>query len=557
MQPYRLGINVGIAGKNISSQFRTMTSHLSRFGKQAGTSAGGVGLLSYSWKTFRAGLTNLPQLGSRLTGFFTNTRSSLQSFGKSLFSLQGLLAGVGIALSAGAFYNGLIGTNAALEQQSLSMSGVLNANLVFRDSTGQLLGPQESFQKSLLVSQDLMAKFRKDAIFSVGTSQDLIDVATLAMQPVLSAGGTLDTVRSIANDAVSVGKVAGIDASQSSRDIMQILGGNAGIEVATFRFLKPFLGDTETFNKLTAPERLAKLQTAMKQFATPELIAAQANSWSGLTSSLSEYLNLFVTTAGTKLFEKVKAGALTVVTFLTNNYDKFVAIAERVGNGIARAFDRVKPVMNFFINTFDKVNQFMQANPVLANQVTDGLTALAGVVGILTVGAAAFMGLGLGTILVGIGLASNKVAAGAAYLHSAWLEAGGGVQGVLTVLKNAFEGLSIVTANFFDNLKLSFFTTVRDIGRQIESTPFIGKFLGFTGDQLGLSSALDSQIAMLNNNINARGGSTWSPTISIQNTISTTDPQAAADAVNRTTERAVQKSVPTERLGTSLTLQPR
>lgn len=577
---YRLGINIDTVSRGVRSfasgaraGFRSAgqnatraTSPVQRFtqaGRQASSVYSSFGRTAQhagrGVASFGKGVGQIPSLLGKFKSGVSNVVSSV-------FNLQNALIGAAALMTGGVFYKALIGSNAELENQQLGMAAVINANLQFKNSTGQLLDSRENFNEAMKVSSTLVNQFTRDAIKSAGSSQELIEIANVAINPTLAAGGSVQTVRELANQALSVAKILNIDTPQAARDIQQILSGNAGSEVLTFRGLRSFLGSAEEFNALTAPQRLAKLQDAMARFATPEAIAAQANSWKGLTSSIGDFWTLTTRTLGGPLFAKIKGGLQRIVEALvdaegnpTELANNITARVTAIGEGIARGFDRsvkfgnqlatfyrtklypalqtyVLPVIRYFVKTFQQgfevVSGFIKQNPEFVDKMIKG----AAVVLALTTAAAGFTALGLGAIFVGL----------------AWTI--GQVFSIVTDVTDAFETLGQIGSKSWRDIELSLLKSSQSM---IDNPVFKALAVATgTGSVLAHKGFIDQRIAMLEaqdtpstfGGTGFKGGGGWGGTdvggVIVNQNIVTSDPTAAANASARLLGGAVQKSIP-------------
>ncbi len=394
---------------------------------------------------------------------------------QGVFSLRMLAATAG----AGLLGSAMVQTNRSFEQQQIGMAALIKSTVDYRDSTGKLMGDQAAFQESLKVSSSLIRQYEMDALKGAGTTDERIIVTNATVKTLMGqAGGSLVTMRSLANEVVTTSKLvpqlAG-DIGQAARDASLILSGNANSDTLLFTFLRDQLGEASTFNKLTAPERLIKFREAMRTMATPALINAQATSFDGLTSSLSDFAAKMTRTLGQPFFGQVKAGMQSLVNYLVtsdgsptkaakqietqvtrvgavlgNVTNKVVNFLVTVGSKVVAiglgaynlfqtyitpAIDAVVPIFQGFFNTLktgvswvtDNIGGMFSLVSDNSGKVNTNFQKGAVFLAQLTANAASFIGLGFGAVLA-------PIAIGVAAIGT----------GVIAVLKTAVEGFGIL-----------------------------------------------------------------------------------------------------------------
>ncbi len=512
---------------------------------------------------FQLGSFNLklPRVGANLKGLTSN-----------VFNLRNALIATAAVLTGGALFQGLIGTNQALEDQTISMAALIKANTTFTTSQGTTLTGQDAFNASLETSNKLINQFRADALRGAGTSAERIAIFNAALNPAQTAGANLQGIRALTNEALTVSKLVPQlrnDANQAARDVNLILSGNAGTEVALFSFLKSRLGDAESFNALTAPERLARLRAALQEFADPAVVKAQAESFSGLVSSFADLRDVAFQTLGGPLFAKAKQGLSGLLSSLidqegnpTNRAKEIQASLLRIGNGIVSFIQKVRdfgqraigfykeyvapaiqenimPFVSMFVERFSQgfqlINQYLRENQQYIKPMIKGFIYFqAAYIGVYAV-VAGFIGLGLGAVIFGIVAAFTEM--------SKWVKI---VVSDLGIFINNAKTIADSVANFFlnsfDRIFLGFVNMARDVVGAAKGVPVLGSLIGGIDSSLGAAAGLDSLASSIQLRMNERSGQPI--TNYITQHISTNDATVAGNTAARGVGRAVQKSVP-------------
>ncbi|NJK43717.1 MAG: hypothetical protein HC933_05040 [Pleurocapsa sp. SU_196_0] len=600
MNGYSVGIRINATAGNTASSLRGVSDGVRRVGSNATGATRGI-----------RGYTAAQNLLTRGAGFASRglgalgrmARSSVGAVGgltRSLVSLQGMLAGVAALAVGGSLFDKLIGGNAQLQGQQLGLAATIGANLKFVDSQGRVLKSSEAFQKSMSVSSQMVEQFRQDALKAPGSSADLIQLFQGAVNPALSAGKSLPEIRQITNEALTFAKVIGNDIPQASRDLQLLLTGNAGMDNRTWQLLASSVGYTaEQFNKLPAPERFRLLSGAFREFATPEVVDAYANSWDGLTSSLGDLIDQTLLVVGGPVFKELSKLIKDAVGYLSDpkNKAEINEFARALGVGIADGIrtlvtvgrtlikwfttgqaslepflsllisvgtflsTKLEPTIAFFGETFsgafELVSTWFNENQPAINEAWAGFQEIAGAILNVTIMAGGFIALGLGTIITAIGMAVvsvlSRVRAWAAFM------------GTLP------ERLAIG----FERIKLAFFRMGLGLLENAKKNPILGFLFGLTGIDkaiAALSKAADQMDRALGQRearvqlqqeaadpsnerrqyqatrlLGAMG--TGDVTVNVNQQINSSDPQAAGAAAARGTGRAVKGALSSGRTG--------
>jgi hypothetical protein len=594
-----VGVKLSVSGGNTSGALRGVAASARGLRSSAtGATAGLRGLnLMQTMTTRGAGLAS-----RGLSAVGRTARASVGMVGgltRSLFSLQGVLAGVAALAVGGSLFDKLIGGNAQLQSQQLGLAATIGANLKFVDSQGRVLKSGEAFQKSMAISSQMVEQFRQDALKAPGSSQDLIQLFQGAVNPALSAGKSLPEIRKITNEALTFAKVIGNDIPQASRDLQLLLTGNAGMDNRTWQLLASSVGYTaEQFNKLPAPERFRLLSGAFREFATPEVVEAYANSWDGLTSSLGDLIDQTLLVVGGPVFKELSKLIKDAVGYLSDpkNKAEIAAFARGLGVGLADGIRTVVgvgrtliswftsgkanlepfmallvsvgtflsaklgPTVTFFgevfSGAFELVSTWFRENQPAINEAWSGFMEIAGAILNVTIMAGGFIALGLGAIITAIGMAVvsvlSRVRAWAAFM------------GTLP------ERLAIG----FERIKLAFFRMGLGLLENAKKNPILGFLFGLTGIDkaiAALSKAADQMDRALGQRearvqlqqeaadpSNERrqyqasrllGVMDGGVNVTVNQQIMSSDPQAAGAASARGTGRAVKGAVSSGRTG--------
>lgn len=309
---------------------------------------------------------------------------STSSLSRSLKRMAGIAIG---AFGIRKALDATIGFNRQLDMTKAKLRTVIQLN------TGR------SFLNSTKEAGILMKQFREDAKSSAGTFKDMADFGTTIAGPVTLAGGTLKDLREITKGSVVAAAAFGERADLASRDIQQALAGTLGMKDRFARaLLQPMGIDLKKFNAATAPQRLKALKAALSQKGIKDAATAYQNSFEGVFSTMKSNLQEFGGKVGKKLFDKLTGGMKNVNLWFKNNEKAVDRFANKLANGMVKAFTMVKDAIKAIVAQKDLL--ILLAKAALMAKVAGGIMGLGG-------GGA---GKGLGAFVSRLGAATQGLA---------------------------------------------------------------------------------------------------------------------------------------------------
>lgn len=182
------------------------------------------------------------------------------------------------------------------------------------------LGFASDFNQGLKVAESTMESITLAAAKLPGEANEYIEVFRAGL-PVLKGampGGSLKAITDFSNTFTAIGKSLDVDAAQIGRDLGLVLGptGRAGAQVLTFQRMLPLLQqldgqaklNSESFNKMTQPERLKLLQEAMASPGMVAMLARSATSFDAMLGAAKSMVKTLLRTGTKGLFEGMKQG---------------------------------------------------------------------------------------------------------------------------------------------------------------------------------------------------------------------------------------------------------
>jgi hypothetical protein len=309
-------------------------------------------------------------------------------------------------LGAGLFISRAVELNKENENLQISLSATLNAFDQYGSSLTKNSSALDKFKGSQREASRLFKQFEVDASKSVGTTGDRIQAAQTLAGGVFSSGGGLTQLRALTNRALEVGSILAIDNEQVTRDVAQLLAGQAGVDNLTYsRGLKNFLvseqevqasrnkksgkvkSQTEIFNDLTSADQLKRVTAALERFASKEVLDVVAKSYDANLSTLQDYLQRTQRTFGSAITEQLNGVLIQVNSKLGGKFGKDLedtayTLGENIADGIALAIDKGEELYAWTQKNGAQITAFFKgvAEPVqtVANFAGKAATAFKG-----------------------------------------------------------------------------------------------------------------------------------------------------------------------------------
>lgn len=286
-----------------------------------------------------------------------NANKGLNSLDRNLSRVSKNAGGLGrhfkrLAAGASAYFGfragakHLIGFNANMEQSRIQMSGML-----------QLAGKM-SKETADAGAANLVDTLQQKAKASVGTTQDMVEMASMITRPVMAAGLGMDQLGNFTAQAVVAAKAFGIESGMAARDIESALMGQLrSVDRFSRSLLEPlgYVGDEgrKAFNELGAAARAAKLGEALGGDAIMNMANAQANSFSGVLSTFQDTMQMTLGRAGKPLFAAITEELKSWNKWIDANGEKLDSMAKSFGSGLVSGFKMVKSVIGFMVDHAD------------------------------------------------------------------------------------------------------------------------------------------------------------------------------------------------------------
>jgi len=223
------------------------------------------------------------------------------------------------------------------EQNSIQIAGFLSA-----------LGQSSDFNQGLQDAAGVIQQITKDAARLPGEADEYIEVFKAGFPFVKAAmpGGSLKDMTDFTNQLTAIGKTFGLDAGLIAREFDHMLSagkGQASLRLPLFRQLMAFMRHVpgqakltaESFNAMTAPQRLQLLQATFAQLQP--MLDASATSFDAMWGAAVSAVKQMTRFATVPLFKAMKQGLDQFNSMFYDDAGKLTAFGQKVVDGLNRA----------------------------------------------------------------------------------------------------------------------------------------------------------------------------------------------------------------------------
>lgn len=234
-------------------------------------------------------------------------------------------------------YEHLIKFNQEMQDNTISLSAMIQ---------GQLGG---SFASASDKAKDLYGEWQKFSTQTPVTTAEIVEFGKNIAAATFGAKGTVKDLTEITEQGVIAAKVlaGNRNAGYAALEISEMLMGNVSNRMM---FVKQLLGmihmTEEEFRALDDKGRLAAVKKALGADAFKDAAQAFGQSFSGVTSTLWDKLQIVLGKIGLPLFERIIKAVTTLNEWLDKNSATISRIGGAIADGLAVAWDLVVGIWN-------------------------------------------------------------------------------------------------------------------------------------------------------------------------------------------------------------------
>jgi len=315
----------------------------------------------------RADRTGTNELKADVKALDRTNKDAAHSFG-----LLGAAAAAGLALGLHEAKKSLIDFNANVQNAKIGLSAMLQGNL------------GGTWEHATENANKLYMEFQRFSTETPVTTQEIMNFGKAVAVMTFQAGGSIKDMTTITEKGVIAAKAFGYESAYTALEISEMLAGNVSVRMM---FAKQMLGmahvSMEEFRKMGAGERLKLVKTTLDSEAMKNAQREFSTSWTGVTTTLEDKLQIGLGAVGMPLFKAATAEIQRWNTWLAANEVKVAHIAHSLGDGIAKGFSVMKDAIGFLIEhrealmTMGKIWLAVKVAGVLGGSSVAGGTNLA------------------------------------------------------------------------------------------------------------------------------------------------------------------------------------
>lgn len=238
-------------------------------------------------------------------------------------------------------YEHLIKFNQEMQDNTISLAAMIE---------GMLGG---SFEQATGKAKELYGEWQKFSTQTPVTTAEIMEFGKSIAAATFGAKGTLDDLRQITEQGVIAAKVLGGNrgAGYAALEISEMLSGNVSNRMMMVKQLLGFVKMTEDqFRALDDKGRLAVVKKALNSDAFKDAAKAFGESFSGVTSTFKDKLQIAFGKIGAPLFERLTQTFSRFNKWLDDHGPQIEAYGKAIGEWLGKAFDTVSDAIGKVID---------------------------------------------------------------------------------------------------------------------------------------------------------------------------------------------------------------
>jgi DNA repair exonuclease SbcCD ATPase subunit len=285
--------------EGLVNEFKELRTQLAKAEVQAEKTANEL-------KGIKGAISGLESAVKRIPSAFDQWTQRITFFYFNLLAIKDLIDQIAEPLKVGFDFN------ATLENTKLAFAALLTSLGEIKESGQEITDQAEKFNKALLLAEDLQKRLRIEAVKSVATYKELVEITQGILAPYLSAGGKLEELPQFAVLMANLVRTFQLPIEQAVQEARDILSGTITSDTQTARALGITNEDIQRWKEQGV------LIEKLKERLSGIVIASERlqDSWSGILSNLQDAFELFASVASKPLFEEVKKDLKQILDYV-------------------------------------------------------------------------------------------------------------------------------------------------------------------------------------------------------------------------------------------------
>ena len=332
------------------------------------------------------------RIDNKAMGDADKFRQKLGEAQRGAEGLGGALAHVG-AIMAGAFsihsaWEHLVMFNKEVENAKISLTAMVEGG--FGGNFDYARGQAES----------LYNEFQKFSQMTPMTTQEMLEFSRGVAVSTQQAGGSIKDIVTITEQGAVAAKALGMESHYASRELSEMLAGNINNRMLFAKQLAGLGGKTvEDLRGMKSGERLAFLKATLTSPAMKDAVGAMSQSFSGVTSTLIDKVQILLGKIGLPLFKAITAEVTRWNEWIDKNSVSIDHFAKTVAEGLVSAFMTIRDVFGFIWDHHEMFIAIAKAWAIVKIGNMAGMGGLGSLAGNLGSSISGSKGLGFGQVL--------------------------------------------------------------------------------------------------------------------------------------------------------------
>lgn len=262
---------------------------------------------------------------------FSQLNSAISSVTKQILALVGAYKTIGAMKD---FVQRGIEFNSSIESSRIGIASLITSMVRLEDAQGNALEGAQKYAAAQEIAVDLMKEIQRLGLETTATTQELVEGVQSVMGPALQAGMALKDIPKFAVAGAQAMQTLGVPLNQMRTELEALLSGNINKaqDILAPKLFADVQGDLGEY--IRGLRESGKLIEEINKRLEPFMLAGKdvAQTWKGLTSNLSETLDVLAGQTGAGLTDSLKKSLLELQGVILSTENGTVGISDDFQN---------------------------------------------------------------------------------------------------------------------------------------------------------------------------------------------------------------------------------
>lgn len=270
--------------------------------------------------------------------------------------------------------------NSSLELSRIGMASIITSMVQLEDAQGKVLEDAKKYQAAQGIAADMMKEIQRLGLETTATTQELVEGVQTIMGPAVQAGMALKDIPKFAVAGAQAMQTLGIPLNQMRTELDAILTGtvNKTQDILAPKLFADVKGDLGEYIRglKEAGTLIPELNKRLEPFALAGKDVAQ--TWTGLTSNLSEALDVLSGNSAQGITKSLKEAIAVMQDFILTTENGQTRISDNLEN-IAEFLTELENRIGgaILVSVASLVDGFKSLNDAIGPDSYDAIESLA------------------------------------------------------------------------------------------------------------------------------------------------------------------------------------